>query len=111
LAGDFDAISLQQPGKGSTPCRCGAHERVANARSDFQHKLSRRLVDENQAICVETLNIKGMQKNRSLAKAISDASWYSLRTKIEYKAVCTSLSVEACVNRGTPPLRPSKQKA
>lgn len=63
-----------------------AHERVANARGDFQHKLSRRLVDENQAICVETLNIKGMQKNRRLAKAISDASWSSLRIKTEYKA-------------------------
>ncbi|MTH94685.1 RNA-guided endonuclease TnpB family protein, partial [Roseibium sp. RKSG952] len=37
-----------------------AHERVANSRNDFQHKLSRLLVDENQAICVETLNVKGM---------------------------------------------------
>jgi len=64
----------------------GAHERVANARGDFQHNLSRRLVDENQAIIVETLNIKGMQKNHCLAKAIADASWYSLRTKIAYKA-------------------------
>ncbi|HEY2526745.1 MAG TPA: transposase [Xanthobacteraceae bacterium] len=40
-----------------------AHERVANARGDFQHKLSRRLVDENQAIVVETLRIKNMQQN------------------------------------------------
>lgn len=63
-----------------------AHEDVANARGDFQHKLSRRLVDENQAIVVETLNIKGMQKNHCLAKAISDASWHSLRIKIAYKA-------------------------
>jgi hypothetical protein len=43
-----------------------AHERIANARGgDFQHKLSRRLFDENQAICVETLRIKNMQ-NESL---------------------------------------------
>jgi putative transposase len=63
-----------------------AHERVANARGDFQHKLSRRLVDENQAIVVETLRIKNMQQNRKLAKAIADASWYSLRTKTAYKA-------------------------
>src|SRR5215475_2630043 len=63
-----------------------AHERVSSARNDFQHKLSRRLVDENQAIIVETLNIKGMQKNHCLAKAIADASWHSLRTKIAYKA-------------------------
>ncbi|HEY2532297.1 MAG TPA: RNA-guided endonuclease TnpB family protein, partial [Xanthobacteraceae bacterium] len=63
-----------------------AHERVANARGDFQHKIARRLVDENQAIIVETLNIKNMQKNRCLAKAIGDAGWHSLRTKIAYKA-------------------------
>ncbi|MCL2428734.1 MAG: transposase [Alphaproteobacteria bacterium] len=62
-----------------------SHERVA-ARGDFQHKLSRRLVDENQAIIFETLNIKGMQKNRSLAKHIADASWGSLRIKTAYKA-------------------------
>jgi putative transposase len=63
-----------------------AHERVANARGDFQHKLSRRLVDENQAIVVETLRIKNMQQNRKLAKAIADASWYSLRSKAADKA-------------------------
>jgi putative transposase len=63
-----------------------AHERVACARGHFQHQLSRRLVDENQAIVVETLKIKNMQKNRSLAKAIGDAGWHSLRAKIAYKA-------------------------
>jgi putative transposase len=63
-----------------------AHERVANARGDFQHKLSRRLVDENQAIIVETLAVKNMLKNRKLARAISDAGWSSLLLKIAYKA-------------------------
>jgi putative transposase len=47
-----------------------AHERVANARGDFQHKLARPLVDENQAIVVENLKIKNMQKNRRLARHI-----------------------------------------
>jgi putative transposase len=51
----------------------GAHERVTNARGDFQHKLCRHLVDENQAIGMETLKIKNMQKSRCLAKAIGDA--------------------------------------
>lgn len=63
-----------------------AHERTANARADFQHRLSKRLVDENQAVVVETLRVRNMLKNRKLAKAISDASWYSLTTKIAYKA-------------------------
>jgi IS605 OrfB family transposase len=61
---------------------------VANARGDFRHKLSRRLVDENQAIIVETLAVKNMLKNRKLARAISDAGWSSLLLKIAYKAEC-----------------------
>ena len=63
-----------------------AHERVANARGDFQHKLARRLVDENQAIIVETLKIKNLLQNHKLAKAISDAGWHSQRLKFEYKS-------------------------
>ncbi len=63
-----------------------AHERVANARHDFQHKISRQMVDENQAIIAETLKIKNMLKNRRLAKSISDAAWGSLLEKVKYKA-------------------------
>jgi len=63
-----------------------AHERVANTRNDFQHKLSKRLVDENQAIIAETLAVKNMLKNRKLSRSISDAGWHSLVTKIAYKA-------------------------
>lgn len=64
-----------------------AHESVANARADFLHKLSRRLVDENQAIVLETLGVRTMVKNRSLARAISGAGWYALTQMIEYKAI------------------------
>ncbi|MBK1670673.1 transposase, partial [Rhodovibrio sodomensis] len=63
-----------------------AHARVANARNDFQHKLSKRLVDENQAVIVETLAVKNMVRNRRLARAISDAGWHGLISKVAYKA-------------------------
>ena len=62
------------------------HEKVANLRKDFLHKLSTRLVRENQTICLEDLNVKGMLKNRRLAKSISDVAWGEFNQQIEYKA-------------------------
>ena len=57
----------------------------ANCRSDHLHKLSRRLVNENQVIGMEDLVIPNMVKNPKLAKSISDAAWGSLGTKLRYK--------------------------
>ena len=62
------------------------HEKIANARADNLHKVSNRLVQDHDVIFLEDLNVKGMVKNRKLAKAISDASWGKFVLFLTYKA-------------------------
>lgn len=63
------------------------HEKIANMRKDFLHKVSHKTTNENQVIVMEDLRVKNMLKNRKLSKAISEVSWSQFRTLIEYKAV------------------------
>ncbi|MEI5525650.1 RNA-guided endonuclease TnpB family protein [Streptomyces brasiliscabiei] len=61
------------------------HARIADRRRDFLHKLSTRLVRENQTVVIEDLTVRNLLKNGRLARAISDAAWADLRMMLEYK--------------------------
>lgn len=64
-----------------------AHEKLCNKRKDNLHKITTKLIKENDVICIENLNIKGMTKNHHLAKAIQDASFGTLVSMLKYKAI------------------------
>jgi putative transposase len=61
------------------------YEKVTNQRLDYLHQITSRLINENQVICIENLNVKGMIKNHKLAQAISDVSWGTLVSMLTYK--------------------------
>jgi putative transposase len=62
------------------------HARIADQRRDGLHKLTTRLIRENQVVCVESLAVKNLVRNHTLAKAISDVGWGELVRQLEYKA-------------------------
>jgi putative transposase len=61
------------------------HARIADRRRDFLHKLTTRLVRENQTVVIEDLTVRNLLRNGCLARAISDAAWADLRGMLEYK--------------------------
>lgn len=63
------------------------YEKITDKKQDFTHKLSRRIVNENQVIAVEDLNIVGMMKNRRLARSIGEVSWSEFIRQLEYKSL------------------------
>ena len=62
------------------------YEKITNIRIDNLHKISHKLIQENQLIVSENLKISNMVKNHNLAKNISDCSWYELTRQLQYKA-------------------------
>jgi len=62
------------------------YEKITNTRKDFLHKLSFNIIKNHDVIAIEDLNVKGLVKNRKLAKAISDSSWSAFTTMLVYKA-------------------------
>jgi putative transposase len=84
--------SLQRKKKGSNSYEkqklviARLHEKIANQRKDYMHKVSAAIIKQYDTICMETLNTAGMMQNRRLSRAISEMGWAEFNTMLEYKA-------------------------
>lgn len=61
-------------------------EKISNQRKDYLHKVSTEIIKDNDIICIETLRVSNMLKNRKLSKSISSASWGKFVCQLEYKS-------------------------
>jgi len=69
------------------------YEKITNKRNDFLHKLSTKLISENQTICLEDLSVENMIKNHKLAQSIQDCSWSKFNGYLEYKARWSGVNI------------------
>ncbi|MEE9916547.1 transposase, partial [Salmonella enterica subsp. enterica serovar Typhimurium] len=69
------------------------HAKIADCRLDALHKATRKLINDNQVVCVESLKVRNMIRNPSLSKAIADASWGELVRQLRYKGEWAGRSV------------------
>lgn len=70
-----------------------AHEKVKNCRTDYIHKVSSKIIRENQTVIIEDLNVDGMMKNHNLAKHIGSVSWSEFFRQLQYKAVWNGVNL------------------
>jgi putative transposase len=103
------ALSRKAKGSNNRARACTAvarvHARIADRRRDHLHKVTSRLVRENQALAVEDLTVRNMVKNHSLARAVSDASWSRMQPRLRQPP--QRHHERGHHTRSTPPARPA----